>query len=447
MPPEAQDAHWIRLALEQAGRAGRAGEVPVGAVLVQNGQCVAQGRNACIAHHDPTAHAEIQVLRAGAKKLGNYRLQDCTLYVSLEPCAMCAGAILHARLQRVVFAAFDPKTGAAGSVLNLFRHPQLNHQTQVQGGVLALASQTLLQGFFKSRRKNTQALREDALRTPAAAFENLPGWPAHAHSRHLSDLPALEGLRLHYLDAGKPKADHTWFCLHDHFSWAYLYRHLINALAEAKQRIIAPDLIGFGQSDKPKKKSVCSMHQQQQILLELMARLQLQNTILLVQGSAAMLGIMLLYAAPELFQGMVLMNPLPDGRLPGISEAAGQRKQEQWLMTQHPGLAANERAAYAAPFPDVGHSASVQAWPALLDAAGRASTHAWPLSWPGRVLWIQSRNADMPAAAELAAWLRAQTPFETLKVAHNGWFLPEMTPFWLPQTLAYFRRHSQNNPA
>ncbi|MBE0588708.1 MAG: tRNA adenosine(34) deaminase TadA, partial [Hydrogenophaga sp.] len=138
MPDTANpDQRFMRAALAEAQRAAQAGEVPVGAVVVQAGRVIAIGRNAPIDGLDPTAHAEIVALRAAARALGNYRLDDCTLYVTLEPCAMCSGAMLHARLPRVVFGAADHKTGAAGSVVNLFAEPQLNHQTAVQGGVLA----------------------------------------------------------------------------------------------------------------------------------------------------------------------------------------------------------------------------------------------------------------------------------------------------------------------
>ena len=164
------DEQGMRLALQQARLAADAGEVPVGAVVVQNGQVIAVGRNAPIASHDPTAHAEVVALRAAARVLGNYRLDGCTLYVTLEPCAMCSGAMLHARVDRVVFGAPDPRTGVAGSVLNLFGHTQLNHQTQVTGGVLADECAQLLKDFFKPKRINADPVREDALPTPDAAF-------------------------------------------------------------------------------------------------------------------------------------------------------------------------------------------------------------------------------------------------------------------------------------
>jgi tRNA(adenine34) deaminase len=146
------DDFFMQIALEQAQTAAAVGEVPVGAVVVHKGQVIAAGRNAPIEGHDPTAHAEIIALRAAAKALGNYRLPDCELFVTLEPCAMCSGAMLYARLKRVVFGASDPKTGAAGSVVNLFSQPQLNHQTALQGGVLADEAASLLKDFFNQRR-------------------------------------------------------------------------------------------------------------------------------------------------------------------------------------------------------------------------------------------------------------------------------------------------------
>lgn len=142
----------MRLALEQARHAWQLGEVPVGAVVVKDGVVIATGYNQPIGSHDPTAHAEIVALRAAADKLGNYRLPGCELYVTLEPCVMCSGAMMHARLARVVYAATDPKTGACGSVLNLFEQEQLNHHTEVVGGVLADEASSMLKAFFAERR-------------------------------------------------------------------------------------------------------------------------------------------------------------------------------------------------------------------------------------------------------------------------------------------------------
>ena len=150
------DAEYMSEALALAVAAKQAGEVPVGAVVVEGGRIIGSGFNAPISCHDPTAHAEIQALRAAALALGNYRLTSCTLYVTLEPCAMCAGAIQHARLARVVFGAADPKTGACGSVVNLFSQPLLNHHTRIEGGMLASQCGELLTSFFRERRSTSQ---------------------------------------------------------------------------------------------------------------------------------------------------------------------------------------------------------------------------------------------------------------------------------------------------
>ncbi|MDB5741819.1 MAG: CMP/dCMP deaminase, zinc-binding protein [Polaromonas sp.] len=303
----------MELALAQAREAGAAGEVPVGAVVVWQGQVIATGRNAPISAHDPTAHAEVMALRAAALVLGNYRLDECELFVTLEPCAMCSGAMLNARLRRVVYGASEPRTGAAGSVINLFTL-QLNHQTALKGGVLAEAGRALLQSFFHQRRADQRAafqkaypLRDDALRTPEAAFEGLPGyfWLPH----YVTDLPALGGLRLHYLDEHKANAETwgmprlTYLCLHDSSCWSYMFHKLIPQLVESGHRVIAPDLIGFGKSDKPKKIGFHTFSRHRQILLEFVARLDLQNIVLVLAAKSALLGLSLPMAAAQRYRG------------------------------------------------------------------------------------------------------------------------------------------------
>jgi tRNA(adenine34) deaminase len=146
------DKHFMGLALDLAREAGAAGEVPVGALVVLEGEIVGRGCNHPIGRSDPTAHAEIMALRDAAARLGNYRLPGCSLFVTLEPCAMCAGAIMHARIARVVFGARDPKTGVAGSVIDLFGEERLNHHAEVVGGVLEAECGGLLSAFFAARR-------------------------------------------------------------------------------------------------------------------------------------------------------------------------------------------------------------------------------------------------------------------------------------------------------
>lgn len=146
------DQAHLREAIAEAQLAEQAGEVPVGAVVVREGEIIARGRNRVIVDSDPTAHAEVVALRAAGRALGNYRLQGCDLYTTLEPCAMCAGAILHARIRRLIYAAPDPKAGACGSVLSVLNHPALNHRVEVTAGLLADDCGALLSSFFRARR-------------------------------------------------------------------------------------------------------------------------------------------------------------------------------------------------------------------------------------------------------------------------------------------------------
>ena len=328
-------------ALHQARLASMAGEVPVGAVLVKDGAVIASGRNAPIAQHDPSAHAEMAALRAAALSLSNYRLDGCELFVTLEPCAMCVGAMLHARLKRVVFGALDPKTGAVVSVLKLFENAQLNHQTQVTGGVMASECGALLQDFFKQKREASRLahspVREDALRTPETRFDPLPDCPWAAH--YVSDLPALAGLRLHYLDVGPRDAPNTYLCLHGKADWSYVYRKMIPDWVAAGHRVVAPDLIGFGKSDKPKKEHVHTLAWHRQVLLELVEWLDLKNTVLVLQCGSDVLGRTLPKAAPERFSDQLVMN-----------------------------IAELNPLALDAPFPDHGHRAALRAFASMLPA-------------------------------------------------------------------------------
>ena len=400
------DESFMRQALAQAGLSLDAGEVPVGAVVVRHGEVIATGRNAPIGAHDPTAHAEILALRAAAEALGNYRLDDCELFVTLEPCAMCSGALLHARMKRVVFGAADPKTGAAGSVLNLFQEPRLNHQTQVQGGVLADACGALLSDFFRQRRAQQKLaahpLREDALRTPDARFADLPGYAWSP--RYVSDLPSLAGLRLHHLDEGPRDAPRTWLCLHGNPAWSYLYRRMIPVFTAAGDRVVAPDLIGFGRSDKPKRDGFHGFEWHRRVLIELVERLDLRRVVLVVQDWGGLLGLTLPMEAPERYSGLLVMNttlatgdvPLSPGFLAWREMCAKHPDFDvgRLFARGNPHLGADECAAYDAPFPDRGHRAALRAFPAMVpeapdDEGADTSCQArdfWRERWQGQTL-------------------------------------------------------------
>ena len=414
-PTENPDAYYLGLALREARVAAAAGEVPVGAAVVRGGEVIATGRNAPVELHDPSAHAEMQALRAAAAKLGNYRLDDCDVYVTLEPCTMCAGAMLNARVRRVVFAAFEPKTGAAGSVHNVFANTQLNHQTQVVDATqlgaacahLALASGQLMQNFFAEKRvrqKNLQPVRDDALRTLDAQFANLPGYPWQP--RYTSDLPALNGLRMHYLDEGgcDITGQTTYLCLHGNPAWSYLYRKMIPVFLQSGARVLAPDLIGFGKSDKPKKDTFHRFTWHRQTLLELVEKLDLRNVVLVVQDWGGLLGLTLPMDAPGRYRGLVVMNTaLGTGDVPLSPGFKAWREMcttkpdfdiARLLARGNPQMAKAEAAAYMAPYPDSGHRAATRAFPPMvpehIDSEGAATSRRardfWQNDWQGKTL-------------------------------------------------------------
>lgn len=156
-----RDEHWMRLAMQEAQKAELIGEVPVGAVIVQDNALVATGYNQVISTHDPSAHAEVIAIRNAGKVIQNYRLIDCTLYVTLEPCPMCCGALVHARFKRVVYGAADYKTGAMGSVMDLAKHGSMNHELQVSGGILEEECATQISNFFQKRREEKKRLKQE----------------------------------------------------------------------------------------------------------------------------------------------------------------------------------------------------------------------------------------------------------------------------------------------
>lgn len=340
-----QDSTFMRMALAQAEAAKAAGEIPVGAVVVKNGQVIGVGRNTPIASHDPSAHAEIVAMRAAAQQLGNYRLEGCELYVTLEPCAMCAGAMLHARIQRVIYGAADSKTGAAGSVLDLFAIQQLNHHTQVSAGVLSDECSGTLRTFFQERRQEREAhaqpLMDDALRTPKAAFASIQDYPFA--SKFFSNTEDLCGWRMHYLDEGPAESACTVLCLHDLPGWSYHYRHLISALSARGLRVIAPDLIGFGMSDKPKKIAAHTLQLHLRSLQSLLMHLAPSKVLVLAEG-----------------QGVHLANAWMGSEATQILE-----------VFQVPSCP--DAVADGYPYPDQGHQAALRASPGLLEQLNAVS--------------------------------------------------------------------------
>ena len=453
------DADYMRLALAQAQRAAEAGEVPVGAVVVYQGQVIGEGHNAPIQGNDPTAHAEVMALRAAATSLGNYRLEGCTLYVTLEPCAMCSGAMLYARLSRVVYGARDPKTGVAGSVLDLFSSSRLNHQTQVIGGVLADECAALLQNFFQQRRltgkTGREPLREDALRTPLEQFESLPDYPWPAH--YTRDLPSLAGLRMHYLDEGPRDADVVWLCLHGYPTWSYLYRHMLPVWLQAGHRVVVPDLMGFGKSDKPKKAAFHRFSWHRQVLLELVQALDLRQVRLVGQDWGGMVGLTLPHADPSRYCGLLAMAtwlPSGDAELPQSLEQWRWRwtrrpfqNISQALLDADPTLDAHRCEAYEAPFADLGQRAVLQAFAALVPDSPEADgalhcRHArdfWRLQTRIRVM-VAGGQRDAVCTADdltsLGATLAGCSPISWM--AESGHFTPEYGTALARAAIDYF---------
>lgn len=431
------DSVFMAQALALAQQACQSGEVPVGAVVVKDGRVIGTGHNAPVSHTDPTAHAEILALRAAARTLGNYRLDGCDLYVTLEPCAMCAGAMLHARLNRVVFGAPEPKTGAAGSVLNLFEQPALNHHTKLQGGVLAHDCAALLSEFFQQRRHDKRLthtpLREDALRTPESCFSALPGYPWAP--RYVSDLPSLAGLRLHYVDEGPREAPITWWCLHGAPTWSYRWRHMLPVFLGAGHRVVAPDLIGFGKSDKLKKESAHRLSWHREVLLELMDRLDVSRVVLVLDEGDG-LGLTLPMATTERYRGVLLLSPphaIRGTDLKGVLHAKNTRDVAALMARANPDLPAAECAAYAAPFPDKGYQAALRAFAAAMPAAPVSPTApAAPeaaLSRQAQAFWASTGAGQHLSVVCLQDAGAAAPAMRVLQQSDR----PNVAPRWLAQ--------------
>ncbi|HSV44343.1 MAG TPA: haloalkane dehalogenase, partial [Ramlibacter sp.] len=370
------------------------------------------------------------------------------------------GAMLHARIRRVVFGAADPKTGAAGSVVDLFGQKQLNHQTTASGGVCAEECGALLADFFRQRRQAARMaampLREDCLRTPQDRFSGLPGYPWAP--RYVSDLSALAGLRLHYLDEGPADAPLAWLCLHGNPAWSYLYRKMIPVFLAAGHRVVAPDMPGFGKSDKPKRDDAHGFHWHRQVLLELVERLALRNAVLVVQDWGGLLGLTLPMAAPQRWRGLLVMNtmlatgdaPLSPGFLAWREMCAKNPEFDvaRLFARGNPQMSAAECAAYNAPFPDRGHRAALRAFPAMVPefpdspgaAISREARDFWSIQWAGQSLMAIGEQDPVLGAPVMQA-LRAQIRGcpEPLRIAQAGHFVQEHGEQIAQAAVGYFR--------
>jgi len=351
----------MELAIGLAAEAGKSGEVPVGAVVVKDGAVVATGQNRTIGWNDPSAHAEVVALREAARVLGTHRMNGLQLFVTLEPCAMCSGAIFHSRLARVVFGAADPKTGCAGSVLDLFASRQLNHHTEVKGDVLAEQCAALLQDFFvqSRRRKNANAapLRDDALRTPLSSVQGLNevALPGAYHY-------GSEGLRMHCLELGSAQATQSILCIHDFPYWSYQFAAWLPALISSNYKLILPDLLGCGLSDKPKKPSWHHLDAHVRALQDLPMLAQSQPSYILALGTGLSIAQTLVKTAGWTDTRIINCQPAPV-----VPEALDQRRKRKAQNTPltlsmkakdyFVGLERLNRKAMEAPFPDNGYAA------------------------------------------------------------------------------------------
>ena len=335
-------------------------------------------------------------------------------------------------------------------MINVFANATLNHQTQVVGGVQSDASSALLQEFFRNKREENERqrralhpLRDDAVRTADARFLDLPDYPWEP--RYLSDLAVLGGLRMHFLDEGPEHADRVYLCLHGNPAWSYLYRKMIPVFLQAGHRVIAPDLVGFGKSDKPKRESAHSFSFHRQTLLELIERLDLQRIVLVVQDWGGILGLTLPLAMPERFAGLVVMNTmLATGDValtPGFlawREMCAKKPEfdiARLIARGNPGLSEAECLAYAAPFPDKGHRAATRAFPNLVpdhmesDGAtvSRQARGYWQAQWRSPTLMAVGMKdpvfgpRDMETLHSLIHGCPAPMAF-----AEEGHFLPEV---------------------
>jgi tRNA(adenine34) deaminase len=337
----------------------------------------------------------------------------------------------------------------------VYARPSLNPHTQVSGGVLAQECGQLLKDFFKPRRINAEPLREDGLRTPDSAFASLPDYPWPPH--YVSDLPSAAGWRLHYLDEGPRDAPLTWLCLHGNPTWSYVYRRMTPVFLAAGHRVVAPDMLGFGKSDKPKREDFHGFERHRKVLLELVERLDLQRVVLTVQDWGGILGLTLPMQAPERYIGLLAMNtllatgqqPLSPGFLAWRQWCKSQSQYDvgRLLLRGNAHLSQAEAAAYNAPFPDAGYRAALRAFPQRVpedfdDPGAELSRKAqvfWQQDWQGRSLLAIGQQDPVlgePVMRQLAACIRACP--EPLLLPQAGHFVQEHGQAIAQQAVRHF---------
>jgi tRNA(adenine34) deaminase len=305
-------------------------------------------------------------------------------------------------------------------------------------------------------RATGQPLRDDAVRTPENRFENLPGYPWAPN--YVSDLPALAGLRMHYLDEGPHDAPLTWLCLHGNPAWSYLYRKMVPVFLEAGHRLVAPDMVGFGKSDKPKKDAAHTFSWHRQVLLEFIERLDLRNIVLVVQDWGGLLGLTLPMAAPERYHGLLVMNTalgtgdvaLSPGFLAWREMCAKNPEFDiaRLFARGNPHTTAAECASYNAPFPDRGHRAALRAFPPMVPEAAqddgaaisREAREFWRNDWTGRsmmAIGAQDPVLGVPVMQALRQLIRGCP--EPMVLEQAGHFVQEHGEPIARAAVGYFR--------
>lgn len=437
--------YFMQLALEQAQVGETLGEVPVGAVLALGDQVIAVGHNQTISQCDPTAHAEIVAIRAAAQALGNYRLSQCRMYVTLEPCAMCMGAILHGRIAQLYFAAFDPKTGACGSVLDLAAEPRINHHCQVHGGVLQAQCADYLVGYFhrlrsRKRQSSNAPLREDALRMDSASLSPLM---KKAQPMLVDDLVALHGLRMQVWcsPASEISPERLVLCLHGTCSWSYIYRDLLSADLPPNLKVWAVDLPGHGGSDKTKKgEEHLDLIFQLEVLKEFLLRAETPDIHIVAQDSGCELAVYLAASGEINVSGLTLLNPacadFPVADLQ--THPIRSRRQFVALVNRLSAGDAKTTDALCAPYPDAGHMAGmlyrlnnlaeVAMLPPLSSASGTLSNVVAHIATTHRQDFLQFQD-------------RFKITFQESALTDNSLFLAISSPSIWDGVLRQIRKH------